>query len=374
LSSSYQLVASDADLVAVLARHAGAEAVAVDTEFMRRNTFFPQVALLQLGFKDGVYLIDPKAIEDTSPIANLFRDNALTKVLHSVSEDLEVFAVWLQTQPRPLFDTQRAAALLNEGFGLGYRALVEADCGVVLDKGETRSDWLARPLTASQCEYAAQDVAYLLPIYERQRADAEQAGKLGWILEDGATAVAQAGAAAEDYSRRVKSAWTLDRRQLAALQAVCDWREESAVSRDKPRSWIVDDKACLAIAQSLPRDEQELASVSGLPPKQARRLAEPLLAAVDTARSLPESELPERLPGPLTPRQRQQLKRLKAAARALAEELDVAPEVLLASRDYELLLRESAGESIAAPLAWDGWRADRVIAPLREYLARGADD
>ena len=148
----------------------GVDVVIVDTEFMRRNTFFPQVALVQLCFSGGgadgtAWLIDPLCIDDPEPLARLLEDPAVTKVLHSASEDLEVFQSWLGVLPRPLFDTQKAAALAGMEFGMGYRALVLALCEEDLPKGETRSDWLQRPLTESQCHYAAQDVSWLLSVY-----------------------------------------------------------------------------------------------------------------------------------------------------------------------------------------------------------------
>ena len=156
----WQLVESDRGLVELLDSARGSDVVIVDTEFMRRNTFFPQVALVQLYFNGGdaagtAWLVDPLGLENAEPLARLLDDPGTTKVMHSPSEDLEVFQNWLGVLPRPLFDTQRAAALAGMDFGMGYRALVLALCGEDLPKGETRSDWLQRPLTRSQCEYAA---------------------------------------------------------------------------------------------------------------------------------------------------------------------------------------------------------------------------
>ena len=165
MSMEWELIESDDALHAMLDGVADCTVVAIDTEFMRRNTFYPQVALVQLCFGDKAWLVDPLQITDPSPLAQLLVNPAVTKVLHSASEDLEVFGHWLGVLPDPLFDSQRASALLDRGFGLGYRALVQAICDVDLPKGETQSNWLQRPLTESQCEYAAQDVAWLLPVW-----------------------------------------------------------------------------------------------------------------------------------------------------------------------------------------------------------------
>ncbi|HKK22093.1 MAG TPA: ribonuclease D [Pseudohaliea sp.] len=366
----FTLVSTQGAFEALLDRYRDAPAVAIDTEFMRRDTFYPQVALLQLCFDDHAWLVDPLALDDPGPLVDLFLKPAVTKVLHSASEDLEVFDHWLGALPAPLFDTQRAAGLLDQGFGLGYRGLVEQAFAVTLDKGETRSDWLRRPLSESQCRYAALDVAYLLPLYERLRAGAEASGKLPWILEEGAVACAGAGSRNPAYYLRVKSAWKLERRQLAALERLCAWREDEAAARDKPRSWILDDKLCLAIAQAMPASPAALAAVGAIPPAVLRRRGDALLACIAEANDLPESALPGRLPPPLASAERKLLKQLKARVRTIAEREAVAPEMLLAGRDLELLLREARGESISEPPAWKGWRGPLVVEPLRAALAR----
>jgi len=365
------LIDSDADLRDALEQAAGSLAVAVDTEFMRRNTFFPQVALVQLCFGDEALLVDPLAITDTAPLADLLGDPAVTKVLHSASEDLEVFQRWLGVLPEPLFDTQRAAALLDMGFGLGYSALVKLVCDIDLPKGETRSDWLQRPLSESQCEYAAQDVAWLLPVWQHLHERCLEQGKEDWVLADGRDTLAAYRAPGMDYLKRISNAWKLDRRQLGALQAVCEWRERTARSRDKPRGWIIDDAACLQLAQTAPGNPTELKARVELPASVLRRDGDAILQALAVQREVAEADLPQRLPGPLTPQQRKQLKRLKAQVADIARGLGTAPEALLQSRDYELLLRESRGEPVEPPPHWQGWRREIVLAPLRTSLQRG---
>jgi ribonuclease D len=366
---NWQLIESDAALQAALAEVAGSAVVAVDTEFMRRNTFYPQVALVQLCFDDRALLVDPLTIRDTAPLAALMTNTGLVKVLHSASEDLEVFSHWLGVLPQPLFDSQRAAALLNLGFGMGYSALVKLICGVDLPKGETRSDWLQRPLTAAQCEYAAQDVVWLLQVWRHLEILCTEQGKTGWVLADGSDAVTAFNSPGNDFLRRFKSAWKLDPRQLATLEAVCAWREDVARRRDKPRGWIIDDQACMQLAQIDPQTPRQLKDEVGLDAAALRRNADELLQLLAEQRAVPAGELPARLPGPLDAQQRKQLKRLKARVKLIADELSAAPEALLQSRDYELLLREAGGEAVPAPGHWQGWRLDKVISPLRASLA-----
>ena len=170
-------------------------------------------------------------------------------------------------------------------------------------------------------------VAYLLPLYERLRAEAEAAGKLPWILEEGEVACAGAGSRNPAYHLRVKSAWKLEPRQFAALERLCAWREEEAALRDKPRSWILDDTLCLAIARAMPGSAAALAAAGEIPPAVLRRCGDALLDCIAEARSLPEAALPAPLPPPLDSGERKRLKGLKSRVRALAEAAAVAAEV-----------------------------------------------
>lgn len=366
---SWQLIESDSALENLLHEASQHKVVAIDTEFMRRNTFYPQVALLQLCFDDKAWLIDPLAITELGSLVDFMVNPNIVKVLHSASEDLEVFQHWLGVLPTPLFDSQRAAGLLGRGFGMGYRALVEDICGVQLDKGETRSDWLKRPLTASQCDYAGQDVTHLLSIWHTLSGECEQAGKTQWVFSDGQDAANTLASNAGQYYKKIKSAWKLDKRQLASLIAISDWREHTARERDKPRSWIIDDKACFELAETAPQNWESLKACADVPSSSTRRYGEEIIAVLSAHSAVEESALPERLPGPLNSEQRNFLKKVKAEARRIAGTLAVAPEAVLPSKDYELLVREAQGESLDVPSLWRGWREQQVITPLRKFLS-----
>ncbi|MFT6275380.1 MAG: ribonuclease D [Halioglobus sp.] len=367
---SWQLIESDEALEDILVQANQADAVAIDTEFMRRNTFYPKVALLQLCFDDRAWLIDPLAISDLSGLIDFMENTSVIKVVHSASEDLEVFLQWLGVLPKPLFDTQKAAALLSLGFGLGYSALVDKLCGVVLDKGETRSDWLARPLSESQCEYAAQDVTYLLTLWQILKAQCERQNKMDWVLSEGDAANTIATVSVPYYPK-IKLAWKLNAKQLGALRAISEWRESIARERDKPRGWIIDDKACLDLSCCSAQNWAELKLQVELPAPALRHHGEELLALLIDQRQRPDSSLPAPLPAPLDAVQRARMKTLKRAAGEIAETLGVAPEILLQKKDYEGLLREHQGESVDIPVTWGGWRGEKIIAPLRALLKNG---
>ncbi len=371
----WQLIESNEALRLLLERESNCDVVIVDTEFMRRNTFYPEVALVQLCFVTGdsvsdmAWLIDPLQIENPEPLAALLTNPDVLKVLHSASEDLEVFQRWLGVLPQPLFDTQRAAALLDRGFGLGYRALVQDICDVDLPKGETRSDWLQRPLTESQCDYAGLDVTWLLLVWRELNAQCVRQEKLQWVLADGNDAVSALGTDVYKLHTRIKTAWKLNSRQLGTLMVVCRWREETARDRNKPRSWIIDDQMCLQLAVQDPRTQNALADGVGLPSPVVRRHGDELLDLLAAYRAVPEADLPLKLPSPLDAAQRDQVKKLKAEVREIAISLSVAPEVLVYSKDYELLLREAQGDVFELPVHWLGWRKEAIFVVLRQSLA-----
>ncbi|PLW69473.1 ribonuclease D [Pseudohalioglobus lutimaris] len=367
----WQLIESDEALGELLEKSAGCSAVMVDTEFMRRNTFYPQVALVQLCFDQGAaagtaWLVDPLTLSDPSPLARLLADPKVIKVLHSASEDLEVFQRWLGVLPLPLLDTQKAAALVGLDFGLGYRGMVLQLCGEDLPKGETRSDWLQRPLTGSQCHYAAQDVIWLLDVYHQIGRRCREYGRFEWVLEDGQAACDGLASNTGNYFKRIKGAWKLQPEQLATLIAICDWREETARAKDKPRSWIIDDKACLQLAQASPANMAELRARVEMHPSTLRRYGESLLDLLSADAGKAPQGLPQRLPGPLTASQREQVKALKQRAEGIAAELGVAPQILASGKDFEAMVRGEEPE----PVIWQGWRRQQVIEPLKS-LVRG---
>jgi ribonuclease D len=365
--TAYQGIDNNQQLAELVQRLGHSATVIVDTEFMRRDTFYPQAGLIQLCFSadpEQAWLIDPLPITDFAPLIGLFANPAVEKVVHSASEDLEVFQRLLGQQPLPLFDTQRAAAFVGLGFGLGYRALMLETAGIEIAKDETRSDWLRRPLTESQLSYAATDVVPLLPVYEQLRQRLLDVERLQWVLDDGAAAARAAGEATAPTYLRIKSGWKLPQRQLAVLRGLCDWREDRAQQLDKPRSWIIKDPLCLEIARSSPQTVDELRAITDMPHATVRKQGHRIIEVVSTALALDDSQLPPLLPPPLDASQRGRLKLLKQAAAAIATDWGLASEVLLPAKDYELMIRLGSGESVEAPERWSGWRQQSVVQPL----------
>ena len=360
---THQLIETDTALVEVLDRHATENFVAVDTEFRRRDMFFPQVALLQLCWRKDAYLIDPTRVFNLDPVVELLSNPQVIKLIHSPSEDLEVFDRWLQVLPSPLFDTQRALAVLGRGFGLGYRAMVEMFTGDAISKEETTSDWLKRPLTDRQLSYAALDVTYLRQIGEELYDACRESQRLSWVLED--TARLKLGG--RGPAAKFKSAWKMSLREQAILSRLIDWREEEARRLDRPRSWVVPDKVLVTLAKRQPMHLAQLSSVDGLHDaiirKRGKRIVEVVSGAIDN--QTPHQAFWQ---SPLRSNHKQWASTLGETVASRAQELGVAPEVLYAGRDIERLIQATL-EQQPIPKDLLGWRDSVITQHLVDLLA-----
>ena len=291
------------EMVALISQEAF---VAVDTEFRRRDTFYPEVALIQLAAAGQCWLLDPLTLDDTQPLQKLFRQTDLIKILHSASEDLEVFERWLGVLPRPMIDTQKAAAMLGLGFGLSYRDLVHDLLSIDVAKDETQSDWLVRPLTDAQCHYAMQDVTFLAQCWPILEARAEASGYLSWILEESAAMVT----GGRGPLAKFKSAWKLNSQQLAVLLDLIDWRESKARDRNRPRNWILHDKVILDLAKRIPTSMPQLAAADSMPAGVVRREGKQLMTRIESASERGLSDPPAPIPAPSNSRVRKLAKSL----------------------------------------------------------------
>ncbi|ARN75883.1 ribonuclease D [Oceanicoccus sagamiensis] len=350
-----------------------ATVLALDTEFIRTDTFYPIGALIQVSDGSGCFLIDPLPIDDFSPFKVLMTDPAITKVLHSCSEDLEVFDRLLGVLPTPLIDTQIAAGMNGLGFSLGYQAMTEALLQIHVAKGETRSNWLQRPLTDSQIHYAALDVAYLPDMYTMLCESLEAQGRMAWLQEECNKLINGYGGAdaIRNHYLKVKSAWKLSAAQLGVLQLVVEWREHKARDRDRPRGRVLKDRSCFEIARLQPDSIRALSGIDEIGPKTVRNNGDDLLKLIKQGQSLPKTELPPALPKPLPPANGTIMKRLKAHVAKRAEQLNMAPELLARKKDYESLLRSGFhGDSYQLPDTLSGWRKSVVGDELLAILAK----
>jgi len=232
----------------------------LDTEFMRRNTFHPQLALLQLGWNGRYALVDPLAFDIGDALHPSLGSGGRTVVMHSAGEDLETLAPFLPEGPDTLFDTQIAAAFAGMGLGVSYRALVAELAGAELDKGETRSDWMQRPLTESQRVYATLDVVYLDTLHRQLAERLHQRDRSAWHAEDCERLKQRASQRDGDPQpqRSFRAAAEWPREQQALLRRLLLWRDRSARTLDCPRPWLLEDALALNLAQQPPARAGEL--------------------------------------------------------------------------------------------------------------------
>ncbi|MCL7462620.1 ribonuclease D [Pseudomonas sp. NW5] len=365
-------ILDDASLAAQCQKWRQRPFLALDTEFMRVDTFYPIAALVQVGDGQQAWLIDPLRISDWRPFAVLLEDPAVIKVLHSCSEDLEVFQRLTGSCPQPLFDTQIAAGYLNIGFSMGYSRLVKEILDIELSKDETRSDWLQRPLSALQIRYAADDVLHLSEVYQRLDARLEP-WRRAWLLEDGAELVAAQGESTEPLEawREVKLAWRLNRQQLAVLRALCAWREAQARQRDQPRNRILRERSLWPLARFQPQDTAALARIEDMHPRTVRQDGETVLRLIAEAAALPDAQWPELLPEPLPLEATALLKRLRAVGQREAERLGIVPELMLRKKTLEALLKSGYPQGpYQLPDSLRGWRRELMGQMLLDTLAR----
>lgn len=344
--------------------------IALDTEFIRVDTFYPIAGLLQISDGENTYLLDPLLINNWQPLAQLFNNPQVVKVLHACGEDLEVFSLLVGALPAPMFDTQLAAGYLNIGFSMGYSRLVEQLLDIELPKGETRSDWLQRPLTELQVLYAAQDTAYLVDVYQALAQQLTEQ-KYAWVLEDGAALVASYEQEPDPYEfwRTVKLAWKLTPQQLAVLRELAAWRELQARARDVPRNRIIRESTLWALANEQPRDMTHLAQLEDMHPRILRKEGATLLSLIKQAKGLPEQDWPPALPEPLPVEATKLLKRLRKIGQDLGGKLDIAPEMMLRKKILEELLRSGYPSGpYTLPESLQGWRRELLGESLLQCL------
>lgn len=353
------------DLQAWLAQLPSDAALGFDTEFMRRNTFYPQLALLQLGWNGRYALVDPLAFDIGDALRPLIGEGNAVTVMHSASEDLEALSPLLPHGPRQLFDTQIAAAFVGMGQGISYRALVAELVGAELDKGETRSDWLQRPLTDSQRAYATLDVVHLKSVHEQLTERLAQRERTAWHAEDcerlKQRACYRGGDPQPQRSFRSASDWRPEQRAL--LRRVLLWRDQSARTLDRPRPWLLEDATALSLVQQPPRSANELDERTrgqrALRSPQRVELLAVLQRAVDTDEVAATDAIPESPQGDA----KRALAVMKDCVDKVAGELDLPPG---------LLCPRKALEEYVVTAKWpdflEGWRREVLFEPLSRLL------
>lgn len=352
------LLTTTEQLVAFCESLQGAEYIAIDTEFLREKTFWPQLCLVQIAGPREAVAIDPLSDDmDLAPLYDLLEDPKILKVFHAARQDVEIFCHLTGKVPTPIFDTQVAAMVCGFGESVGYETLVAKLAGARVDKSSRFTDWSARPLTERQLTYALSDVTHLRPAYEKLKRRLERSGRAQW-LEEEMTVLADPAT----YTVEPEEAWRRLKpksgkpRFLGVLQELAAWREREAQRRDIPRARVIRDDALLEIAAHAPADIDDLARTRGLGRGFAEsRQGADVLAAVARGLAKPESELPTLEPrdenppglGPI-------VELLRVLLRMVCEEENVAPKLIASAADLEAI---AASDAADVP-ALHGWRRE----------------
>lgn len=363
---SYLYIDTDQQLADFCRDIEAAEYCAVDTEFMRENTYYPVLALIQIATEQHMGCIDPLAIKDFSPLIALMECEKLTKVFHSPSQDLEILFQQFAQVPRPVFDTQLAAAVLGYNHQIGYADLVNQIIGVKLEKKHTRADWLKRPLLNEELDYAMDDVRYLLPLYQHLKTDLDGKKRRSWIEKD-----LQKMSAASSYEidmgnlwKRLKGVQKLKGLNLQIASQLCQWREQLAQKKDRPRRWMAKDDWLIEISRQIPDSIGDLTSMRELNEKFITQHGQAILKIIKEAKNLNSTEWPEpdRVHS-LSSRQQALGDCMMALCRIIAEESQIALATLATRKDIDNLIIKRKNSRLS-----QGWRFTLAGEKLLEFI------
>ena len=355
------------ELVDFCNRFANCDWVALDTEFIREKTYYPQLCLVQIATPCGaVACVDTITIDDLSPLTELLVDARIRKILHAGSQDMEIFCSLCKRAPVNVFDTQIAAPLFGYPEQMGYAALVEKRLGVTLSKSQSRTDWAARPLSNKQLRYAADDVIYLARLFPEMYRELQSKQRLDWLQDD-----FEALCDIETYQKADRDAWqrirgvdNLGGHPLAIAQALAEWREHTARKRNLPRNWILKDDTVIGIARLIPSSKKDLESLRGARQSTMAKYAGTLLEICSEAKTRQPEPLPKALrKRKLTRHEDALVDLLSAVAKLYAEQHNINHTVLAPRKELEKLVVEQGQSRILV-----GWRKQFVGLPLQRLL------
>ena len=387
MTMQYQLIEDEISLQKLCQQYNNAEILAIDTEFVRTRTLYPKLGLLQIFDGKQLALIDPVAINDLSPFWQLMTNENIVKVLHACSEDLEVFLTSANCKPVNLIDSQIVMSFLGHGLSMGYAAMVEHYTGIELDKSESRTDWMKRPLTQRQLDYASADVDYLFQLYPKFITEIEQAGQLDYAKQETQLLIERKFTPIDEDNLycQMKLACRLNSQQLNTLKHLVRWRFQQAKKRDLPIGFVAKDHTLMAIAQHNPQTVEAMNRVKGAELLDIRHKGKTMLSVVKLALETDESDYPKTITRlDEYPGYKQIFKTVKAFIVVIAEKNGLAIENLASKKQINQFLTWhfnvndvrtlALGSSTKAPLSnltnvdiLTGWRNELFGQTLQAF-------
>ncbi|GAB5535650.1 MAG: ribonuclease D [Rubricoccaceae bacterium] len=335
------------------------DAVALDTEFVWERTYYPALGLVQLGWsEDDVFLIDTPAIEDLSALGRLLADSGTVKILHDATQDLQILARETGAIPANIFDTQRAGGFVGQTASASLQDLVNWGAGVHLEKGETRTDWLKRPLSDKQLDYAEDDVRYLPAVRQRLLDEARQRDRTAWVqreMEHYNDPRLYEESDPSDAVDRVKARGIgrLNGHQRAVLRAVSGWRERKARTLDRTRRMVLPDDALADVALRRPKSDADLAKMKFTDRQLASYGADLLDAVAEGEAAGPEAVARRGRPTVDDERRAARLLVAQALVAGVCVTSDIDPALVATKSDLRDLV--DGGRELAV---LDGWRRE----------------
>ncbi len=336
--------------------------VAVDTEFLREKTYNAKLCLVQLGIGEHQYCIDVLKIHNTSILVELFRAENVLKLFHAARQDLEVILQTLEVLPKPIFDTQLAAAFCGADMQIGYGGLVQEVTGIELPKTQSRTDWTRRPLSDEQVKYAGEDVAHLEELYNDGLENLKQQNKLDWYKAELETYYDESLYIIDpETAYKRMSGGMLRIKQQHLLKALSNWRESAAQERDIPRTWVIRDDKLYDLVQANVKSEQEIIELGVFGRRSATYLAP---QAMDVIRKTKTGDsVVWRKVEPLTKSQKSLCSSMMRELSALSTQHGVAQALLGTRKDIESLYRNRQSKKLLK-----GWRETVVGKPLLDFV------
>lgn len=355
------MVESADQLNAALNEWLNCDVIGIDTEFVRERTWRADLGLIQLSDGKKVWLVDPLQTGPLHAFADLFENQAIIKILHAPNEDLEVLFYNTDSVPDPMFDTQTACAMLGESLQMGYHKTVEWLLGIIIDKGETRSNWIKRPLRPAQLHYAALDVCLLPMMHRVLESKLVAQGRLEWLEEDCNRLLSKALTPADPAEswKRINGNGRLDGISLAILQSLAKWRDLEAEQRNLARGFVIKDNALMTISNQQPRNVAELSDLDIWHPSAIQRHGQTLISLID---QIVEAGTVAEPPDILTPKHRPIMKEMRDLVSSKAIELSVDPALLASRRELESLILAAPEEPVSERFL--GWRNDIITTEL----------
>jgi ribonuclease D len=362
----YQLIDSDDSLLEICKRFSGSTWLAIDTEFEREKTFYPELCLIQVANSSEVAVIDPLSLGNLQPLFDLLYDVSITKVFHAARQDLEIFFNLQGAIPQPLFDTQIAAPLIGYDEQMGYANLVNKMLGIELSKAYTRTDWKRRPLQEAQLQYAADDVIYLGQLYTLMLDRLIKHERSSW-LDDDFSALSDSELYHPDPNtmwKKNRAAKKLKGSKLCALQHLTAWRERKARAENRPRNWLMRDDALVDIAQLQPKTLSDLGRLKAMNERTVERYGNEIIKIISEAQQqTPMSLNKKESRKPLNIQEEAKVDVMTAMVRLIANKNNLHPNILAPRKELEKFAHNDRDSILLK-----GWRAQLIGKELQAFL------